>query len=320
VDVVTVGETLAVVVADAPGPLRHARSLHLSVAGAESNAAIGLARLGHRVSWVGRVGDDELGRLVLDRLRAEQVDVRRVRVDPDAPTALMVKERRLPGVGGVTYYRAGSAGSRLDPSDVAGVVAGARVLHLSGITPALGRSAAEAVREVLAAARSAGALVSFDVNHRAALWPASAAGPVLSELATASDVVLAGEDELPLVAPAAVGGPGTDGTRARAEALLEAGVGQVVVTRGGSGAVAYTAQEVLAVPAVPVPTRDAVGAGDAFAAGYLSALLDGLPLAARLARGCVTGAFAVASEGDWEGAPRRAELGLLEHPEGTVLR
>ena len=108
---VTLGETLAVLTATRVGPLRYASALALGVAGCESNVAIGVARLGHPSWWVGRVGDDELGRAVLSRLRGEGVDVSRAVVDPGGPTAWMIKERRSADLARVVYYRAGSAGS-----------------------------------------------------------------------------------------------------------------------------------------------------------------------------------------------------------------
>jgi 2-dehydro-3-deoxygluconokinase len=124
--------------------------------------------------------------------------------------------------------------------------------------------------------------------------------------------VIASEDEIELAVPA--------GTADPVGALLEAGVEEVVLTAGARGASRHAADGVEHVAAVPVPTVDPVGAGDAFAAGYLSGRLDGLPAADRLARAVTTGAFAVAARGDWEGAPRRADLALVAAPDGTTLR
>jgi 2-dehydro-3-deoxygluconokinase len=173
--------------------------------------AIALARLGHEVAWIGRLGDDQLGELVLRTLRGEGVDVGRVRRDGGAPTGLMIKERRLGTRTRVHYYRAGSAGSRLSGADVEG---DADVVHLTGITPALGagpRAAAEALAE------RAGTL-SFDVNFRARLWDSPAAArDALMPLARRARIVFGDTGELELV-----GGAG---------ALLEAGVEIVVVKR-----------------------------------------------------------------------------------------
>ncbi|MFG2210874.1 sugar kinase [Streptomyces sp. NPDC048638] len=330
-DVCTFGETM--VALRGSGPLKLGGTMNVSIAGAETNVAIGLSRLGHRTHWAGAVGDDEAGQLVLRTLRAEGVDVSAAAVDPDAPTGLILFEPRLPEVTRVHYYRAGSAGSRLGASAIEGVFATAppRVLHLTGITPALGPAPLSAVRRALQLARQHGTLVCLDVNFRARLWSAQDASQVLREWMPYVDALIASDDELPLCLPpsrmaeaaAADTGPGyaRDAALAeQAEILLDLGVGEVVVKLGADGATAFTAGGSLHRPAQPVRAVDAVGAGDAFVAGYLSALLDGEDLAGRLGRAVTTGAFAVASPGDWEGAPTRAELGMLGAPPGTVVR
>ncbi|MFL6074993.1 MAG: sugar kinase [Mycobacteriales bacterium] len=306
-DVVTFGETMAALRAD--GPIRLGGTARWSVAGAEANVAIGLARLGHAVRWVGRVGADEPGALVLRTLRAENVDVTHAATDPGAPTGLILFEPRLVGVVRVGYYRTGSAGGRLTEAEVLKALNPLpRVLHVTGITPALGPEPRAAVGAAVAAARDAGVTVCFDVNYRSRLWPAAEAARVLRPLATAADIVVASADELALVAPDGPAG------------LLAAGVAEVVVTRGADGAEAVTAAGTLAVPAREVTLVDPVGAGDAFVAGYLSALLDGLDVDGRLARAVTTGAFAATTPGDWEGLPTRDELPLLGEPPGTTLR
>lgn len=136
---VTLGETMAVLAADRPGPLACGTSLRLGFAGAEATVAIGVSRLGHQASWTGRVGADSAGTMILDGLRGESVDVSRARVDDTASTGLMLRERRTPDHTRVTYYRRGLAGSRLAPDDIdPELVTRARVLHVTGITPALG--------------------------------------------------------------------------------------------------------------------------------------------------------------------------------------
>ncbi|MFI1305728.1 sugar kinase [Streptomyces sioyaensis] len=320
-DVFTFGETM--VALRGGGPLKLGGTLQVSIAGAESNVAIGLARLGHDVRWAGAVGADEAGQLVLRTLRAEGVEVSGASTDPEAPTGLLWTEPRLPDVTRVHYYRTGSAGSRLTADLVRGAFSAAppRVLHLTGITPSLSPTARRAARQVLPLARECGSLVCLDVNFRARLWTAAEATAVLRAWVPFVDVLIASDDELPLCLP---GDTDTEGERpslaAQAGLLLDLGVGEVVVTLGAEGATAFTRGGRVHRPAPSVRAVDAVGAGDAFVAGYLSALLDGEEPAGRLARGVTTGAFAVASAGDWEGAPTRAELGMLDAPPGTVVR
>ncbi|MGW2518883.1 sugar kinase [Streptomyces sp. NPDC001617] len=297
--------------------LRLGGSLGLSVAGAESNVAIGLARLGHRVRWTGRVGADELGALVLRTLRAEGIDTDHAAIDDTGrPTGLLLTEPRLGTLTRVSYYRVGSAGSAVSPADVLPALAsGSRILHLTGITPALSGTAAEATLVAATTARAAGITVCLDVNYRSRLWTADHARTVLRPLLEHTDLLIASEDELPLVQER----PGAGESEA-VHSMLAAGVDEVVVKRGGRGATSFTAGGATDRAARQVDAVDLVGAGDAFVAGYLSGLLDGADIPARLHRAVTTAAFAVATRGDWEGLPTREELGLFDQPDGTTIR
>jgi 2-dehydro-3-deoxygluconokinase len=313
-DVATFGEAMAALRAE--GPVRLGGTVRLSVAGAESNVAIGLARLGHRVGWTGLVGDDETGQLVLRTLRAEGVDLTHARVATGGPTGLMLLEQRAGELTRVIYHRTGSAASFLTPADVLPALdPPPRLLHVTGITPALGPGPAEAVRAAVRAAARRGVRVCLDVNHRSRLWDRDQAAEALRPLVPHLAVVVASEDELDLIAP-----PEAATEEERVSSLLAAGVAEIVVKRGAAGAGAYTASGTAHRPARRVRVADTVGAGDAFVAGYLSAMLDDLDLPARLDRATTTAAFAVASPGDWEGLPTRRELKLIDSPPGTTLR
>ncbi|MEV0398551.1 sugar kinase [Actinoallomurus sp. NPDC050550] len=315
IEVVTIGETMAALRGD--GPLRLGGPLTLSMAGAETNVAIGLARLGHRVRWAGVVGADELGELVLRTLRAEGVDVTTVRSDPTAPTGLLLQEHRVAHITRVHYYRSGSAGSALRADDAEAALTGgepALVLHVTGITPALGPDPRVTVERAVRRAREAGTRVCLDVNYRSRLWAPDLAARVLGELLPYVDILIASDDELPLVAG------GETGEERAVGQLLALGIDEVVVKHGGAGARAWSAAGSVRLPARTVPVTGTVGAGDAFTAGYLSGTLDGLPIEDRLDRAVTVGAFAVAAAGDWEGLPTRDELALLAAPDGTTLR
>lgn len=309
-DLVTLGETLARLDSPVPGPLRHARSLDLGIAGAESNVAIGLRRLGGTAAWVGRVGDDEFGRLVHMTLAGQGVDVSRVVVDPAAPTALLVKERRTKGLTRVYYYRTGSAGSRLRPSDVPeDLIRSAGVLHITGITAALSDSAREAVHAAVDTARAAAVPVSLDLNYRRALWTTGEAAKALRPLVSQADILFATELEADLVAS----GQGV-------AALAALGPREVLVKRGPRGVTACCDDELTEAPAYPVTMVDPVGAGDAFAAAYLAERLRGRPVAERLDAATRAGAYAVTVAGDWEGLPSREELALIGSADDEVQR
>ncbi|HZC26231.1 MAG TPA: sugar kinase [Actinopolymorphaceae bacterium] len=311
-DVVTLGETMGLVAATTTGAFTVGSPARISFGGAETNVAIGLSRLGHSVAWIGRLGTDPVGTMVHDALRGEGVDVSCVRLDSAASTGLMLREHRTADRVRVSYYRRGLAGSRLAAEDVDGeLVRSAKVLHLSGITPALSDSARAAVHRAVEVARAANVRVSFDLNYRAALWSAQEAGAAMRSLVGVSDVVFAGEEEAALVV-----GEGT--TEDLAKRLAAEGPAEVILKRGAAGAYAVIGGDVLSSPALAVSALDPVGAGDAFVAGYLSGELDGLPPAERLRRGNVCGAFSVSVAGDWEGLPRRSELATLDGTENVA--
>ncbi|WP_227497195.1 sugar kinase [Planctomonas psychrotolerans] len=315
-DVLTLGESMASI--RASGLLRHGGSMSMSLGGAESNVAIALSRLGHRARWLGRVGDDEFGAFIARTLRAEGV-LGSPLVDPDRPTGVMFLESRIADISRVAYYRAGSAGSAISAADVTAALADPpRILHVTGITPALSEDAADACLTAVRDARAAGVLVSFDVNFRSKLWSSDDARPVLRDIAEHADILIASDDELPLVASGT--GPGTADETEVVHDLHARGVGQVVIKRGADGATAWVDGAPTSAPARPVTVIDTVGAGDAFTAGYLSAVLDGMTVAERLDRGVVLGAFAVSASGDWEALPTRAELGLLDRAVGSTIR
>lgn len=318
VDLLTMGES--VVSLRSGGPLSAGGSLSMHVAGAESNVAVGAARLGHRVRWAGVVGADPHGEFILRQLRSEGVEVYH-REEAARSTGVMFLEQRTADVSRAFYYRAGSAGSTLCRKDVdRALLGGARVLHLTGITPALSAEARDAVEYAAERAADEGVLVSLDVNYRSKLWSRDEARAVLAPLVRYASIVVASDDELDLVMPAA--DVISDSAEAlMAKLLLDLGVQEVVVKRGAAGAGAHTLAGHWNVPAVPVTGIDTVGAGDAFTAGYLSALLDGDDVPGRLQRGALAGAFAVSTAGDWEGLPRTAELALLGgHVAGSTQR
>ncbi len=309
--VITLGECLIAFVAGSPGPLAEVASFERHVAGSEANVAVGLARLGHRTAYIGRVGDDGFGTAIVRRLRGEGVDVRWITVDPAAPTGVYVRERRVLGPVDVRYYRSGAAGAAIDADDVgaaAASFAGARWLHLTGITPALSASARSAVDAARRLARRHGLTVSVDVNMRRRLWTEAAARPVLRDLVAGADMVFADLDEAGVV----LGSPPTD-AGAAAAGLLALGPSTAVIKLGAAGSYVRTgAGDEATHPGFLVPTAvDPIGAGDGFVAACIAARLDGLPWPTALAWGDAAGAAVVGSLGDQTGLPTRPELDAI---------
>ena len=305
--VVTIGETMVLVSSTIEEPLQHSKHMTLGIGGAESNVAIGLRRLGTDVTWIGKIGEDSAGDLVERELRAEGINVVGVR-DPEAPTALMLKERRSAAETRVWYYRAGNAGSRLSVSDLdPSLISGAALLHLTGITPALSESARRMTLEAIRIARSAGVPVSFDLNYRKGLWGRDAAAEFYRQVIPRVDIVFAGDDEAAIAVGAAAspedtgpaaGRPGRRTGRHQARRRRGPGAGRRPDHRPGRHS--------------RVTVRDTVGAGDAFVAGYLAEYLAGEPVDVCLAHGRSRSAPTPA----WppvtgKGLPRRRELAAL---------
>ena len=303
--VVTFGETMALMSSDSFGPLQHSRAMTLGIGGSESNVAIALRRLGTPVTWIGRVGEDSLGDMVLREISAEGVQVVGIR-DSEAPTGLMVKERRTSRDTRVWYYRRGNAGSRLKPEDIdPELIRSASLLHLTGITPALSNTAVDTVFEAIRVAREAGVVVSFDLNFRGKLWSPEQAGAVYRRILPLVDLVFAGDDE----AAIAVGAAATP--LLLAHRLIETGASEAVVKLGERGAVAVVQGREYERAAIPTTALDTVGAGDGFVAGYLADYLLGRDVDTRLTTAVTVGAYACLVPGDWEGMPRRSELAAL---------
>jgi 2-dehydro-3-deoxygluconokinase len=295
--------------------LRPGSAPSLTIGGAESNVAIAAARVGARTAWIGRVGDDDFGSLVVRELRGQGVNVHAHR-DAEAPTGLMVKEHRSGRPTNVRYYRKHSAGSRLGPEDVnQDVLAAAEVVHLTGITAALGDTARAALHRATSMARAAGATISFDVNYRATLWSPDAATPVLRELAGAADILFAGPEEAALLLSGGVDSTSVDtgpldtsrvddpwgAATQLAQQVHELGPRIVVIKLGSLGALALADGTIHTHPIVPIDPVDPVGAGDAFVGAFLAELVKSSSIDMCLASGAKMGALVCAVPGDWEG-------------------
>lgn len=304
-DVITPGESMALLVASTDGPLAEVVHFERRLAGAETNVAIGLARLGLRVAWVSRVGTDAFGRYVKAAVAAEGVDCHAVAEDPGRSTGLMLKGRR--GDGGdpaIDYYRRHSAASALSAADLdPGLLLRARHLHVTGILPALSPSTLALTEQAMRCMREAGRTVSFDPNLRPRLWPSrDVMAQTLNRLAALADWVLPGEAEARALT-------GLERTADLAAFYLDRGARVVFVKQGERGAAVHTAEAAWQLAGHPVPrVVDTVGAGDAFAVGVISAMLEGRSPPEAAARGNWIGARQVQVVGDYEGMPRRGEL------------
>ena len=290
--VLCVGEAL-IALTPIRGSLRHAAQLSVSAAGAELNVAVHLARQGIRARFAGRVGDDPFGQRLRDVLRLEGVDDGPLEVDPDLPTGVYAKDPAATGTA-VLYYRRGSAATRMRTLPP-GALNAVDLVHLSGITPALSPECDALVAGLLDAP---GLVTSFDVNYRPGLWPAAEAAPRLLELALRAGTVFVGLDEAARLWDVA--------TPADVRALLP-GVAELIVKDSSIEATAFTPEGTWVEPALLVEVVEPVGAGDAFAAGYLSTRRRGKSAVAALRRGHALAAQVLTSHSD-TGPPRDRAL------------
>lgn len=309
IDVVTFGEAMVLIQPNVPGPLAEATLLSRSIAGAESNVAIALSRLNKRVRWISRVGDDPFGDVVVRTMQSEGVDVSMVTRDPSSATGIFFRDFRAHSEPVGYYYRRESAASKLSVEDVSpSWFEDAKHLHVSGVTPPLGKHTTDAVIAAMKLARQMGLTISYDPNLRRKLWDDATARRTLLDLVPLCDVMLPGRAEAEFLL-----GEGDVQTLARK--FLSLGAGMVVMKLGPAGSMAALGRDVIHVPGQPVERLiDPIGAGDAFAAGFLSVYIDvrhdlgSDNLRRALARANHLGAAATQFKGDWEGLPRLADL------------
>lgn len=304
-EIITFGESMALLTPlnDAKD-IEYSSQLDISFGGAESNVAIGLARLGHEVGWFGRLGQDPLGRSIVKQIRGEGVDVSKAVLSDDGPTGLMMRDK-VRGQVSVYYYRSYSAMSKMGPTDLdEAYIAGARILHITGITPALSSSCHRTVQEAIAIAKRHGVKISFDPNLRQKLWTLDQAREVLLPLADEVDYFLPGLDELKLLYQT----ENFDEIVNRLSSLQA-----ITVLKGGDNET-YLVEEgqVTSVPFYKAQiVVDTVGAGDGFASGFLSGILRGWNHVDAVRLGNMIGSLVVQVPGDWQGLPTEVQVNQL---------
>ncbi|EFV78481.1 sugar kinase [Cytobacillus pseudoceanisediminis] len=304
-DVVTIGETMALFTPNEEGMLRHAHSFSMKFGGAESNVAIGLSRLGHRSRWISRLGEDEFGDAMLSFIRSEGVDVSYVTRDQNAPTGVFFKEFRRMNDTRVYYYRKDSAASRMNADWLLDEsILDAEYLHLTGITPGLSPSCREMLEKAIRVAKGNGTKIVFDPNLRLKIWrDGTEARQFLKKYASESDIVLPGISEAEFLF-------GALSPEEYVENFHELGIETVIMKLGKEGSlISSSSGLVKKIPGFMVErVIDPVGAGDAFAAGVLSGLLDGKTLEEAALQGNAMGAMVTMVNGDAEGLPTRSDL------------
>ncbi len=307
-DVVALGESLVQFNPLETGPLKHVSLFEKHAAGAESNVIIGISRLGFKTAYITKLGKDEFSKFILATLKGEGVDVSGVRQMDGKNCGIFFVQRGypIPGKSDVIYFRSDSAAKYLSPGDLdAKMISGSRILHITGITPALSESCRETIFEAVRIAKGGNVQVSFDTNYRRKLWSESEARPTLIELARSCDILLTDPDDARII----MGKKLDDDPITALDELLSLGPSTIVYKLGASeGLAAISNGEKATSLPIKVPLVDSIGAGDAVVAGFLAGYLAGDSLQRSLDIASCCSALTVMRRGDFENLPDLADL------------
>ena len=304
-ELLTVGETMVVFIPEQKQLLRYVDTLKKGIAGAESNVAIGISKLGHKSCWISKLGDDELGEFILKEIRGEGVNVTEVIREKNVQTGLMIKQFGPMDETSVFYYRRNSAASTLSPGDIGEeLIKKSKIVHLTGVTSALSETCENMNLEIAKTAKRIGVLVSFDPNIRLKLWNEVRAVEALTPLLDLCDIVEIGLDEAKILLK-------TDKIEEIIELLRAKGIQKIAIKLGSKGAIVADTEHTYEISAYTVEAVDNIGAGDAFAAGFLCGILEKQPILTCGKMGAAMGAQAVCVSGDIEGLLDRDKLDIF---------
>lgn len=306
--IVLMGEPMGLFMANESGNLSDVTDFTASIAGAEYNVAVGLARLGHQPAYCTRLGFDPLGEKILNGLRENGISTDLVTQAEGELTGLMLKGFNESGDPDIAYYRKGSAASKISTHDIDRLdLFGCERLHVTGIFPAISTSAMAATRRLINRAQALDIPISFDPNLRPQLWESEKKMvSALNTIADSAETILPGLSEGTILT-------GETTPEGVAEFYHARGVKNVVVKIGKSGAY-FSEKGGKSGYSEAFPVRkkiDTVGAGDGFAAGVISALAEGETLEEAAFRGNVMGAIQIAHKSDNEGLPTREQLAQI---------
>lgn len=305
VDVVTFGEAMVVFIGSEEGKFKDVSLYSRGLAGAELNVAVGLTRLGHKVKYITRLGKDPYGEYILDFIHKENIDDSGVYLDSRYLTGSYIKSKVKIGDPEVFYFRQNSAASHMGPKDIEKTdFEDARILHVSGITAALSPSSRDACYTAINKARERKMTITFDPNIRRNLWNTEEEmKDVLNNIAVRSDIILPGISEGKFLT-------GREKVEDIADFYLERGGKAVIIKLGSTGAYYKTSEktENYVEGFYVSQVVDTVGAGDAFASGFISGILEGLSIEDSVMRGNALGAIIVTSKTDNDALPTKYEL------------
>lgn len=305
VEIVCVGEPLVQFNAVRPGPLRNVSLFEKHVGGPETTVAVCVRRLDHSSGLIGRVGDDELGHFIAGWLRGIDVDTSRLKVDSSGSTAICLVQRGypIPGRSRVYYYRRDSAGSRLAPEDIdEEFLSEARILHISGVTPAISQSAMDACLKAVAIARENSVLVSLDTQIRPQLWRSmDDAASAIMKLIEFTNILFTdlGDAEILI---------GEGSPEKAIQVFKSLGVEVVVLRLGEHGAMASRGSELAQAEPLPITVEDPLGAGEALVGTFLSCMIESRSLFESLRKSMISWSLVASTLGEQVNLPTSRDL------------
>lgn len=304
-DVLLVGEAMGVFIAEDYGDLGEVHNFSKGIAGAEINVGVGLSRLGFDVSYVSKLGKDPMGCYIRNFIDSEKINTQHLIIDEENNTGLQIKNKVSKDDPEVYYYRENSAFSTLKASELSSIdFSDVRLFHITGIPLAINIETREVIYELAKKAKDANCLITFDPNLRVTLWENEE-----TMVETINDIVKFADVFMPGISEGALLTGYTD-PEDIARFYQDLGVETVIIKDGSKGAYfKENSKELKLVPGVKVESvMDTVGAGDGFAAGVLSGLLENISITECVRRGNVIGSIQVQHKSDNEGLPTRDEL------------
>jgi len=299
VEVISFGEPMVEFCATSVGHLKDAPMFKRGWGGDTSNFAVAVARLGHSVGYMCRVGDDDFGRCLLEMWKKEGIDTTHVIVEKGGYTGIYFIALLEGGRHEFVYYRKDSAASHFSPDDIdPEYIKQAKVFHTSGITQAISRSCCEASFKAIKIAKKNGVLVSYDPNVRLKLWPINLASVIIESTIRMVDVVLPSMEDAKLIL-------GCSDPEEAADRLLKLGPKIVVIKLGERGCFVASRKERFFVPGYKVNVIDTTGSGDAFDGAFIVKVLEGADLYDAALFANIVGALTATGYGAVEPIPKR---------------
>ncbi|MRY42766.1 sugar kinase [Parabacteroides distasonis] len=297
-DVITIGDAMIAMCPQEKGPIIFCDTFKRKVGGAELNVAMGCARLGLKSGWISKLGNDDFGKYILKTVRGEGIDISEVELVDNYPTSVYFREVLADGSSRSFYYREKSPTSTMKFEDLnEEYFKNAKILHITGVFPSINMNNREIILEAVKLAKKFDLTISFDPNIRLKMWTKEEAKAYIEKLLPYVDILLIGDEEIEILL-------GETTIEDAIKTFHSYGIEKVIVKKGAKGAVGSDGQNVYEVPAIkPKALVDTVGAGDGFAAGFLTALLKGESLEDCVKFANAVGSLVVGVEGDNEGLP-----------------